>query len=111
MHAASLLTRGASQVVHGTHRATKQEYAIKVLDKGHLKRNNKLHTALAEKSTLIRLGSGHPGIVRLHWAFQDDWSLCESSISAVISICSSVPLKHWRADTTVECYGALSTPT
>lgn len=64
-----------STVMHGTHRATRQEYAIKVLDKGHLKRNNKLNTALAEKHTLVRLGSGHPGIVRLHWAFQDDWSL------------------------------------
>ncbi|KAH9961494.1 kinase-like domain-containing protein [Russula dissimulans] len=64
-----------STVMHGIHRATRQEYAIKVLDKGHLKRNNKLHTALAEKNTLVRLGSGHPGIVRLHWAFQDEWSL------------------------------------
>jgi len=63
--------------MHGIHRATRQEYAIKVLDKGHLKRNNKLHTALAEKNTLVRLGSGHPGIVRLHWAFQDEWCLCE----------------------------------
>ncbi|KAH9983613.1 kinase-like domain-containing protein [Russula compacta] len=64
-----------STVMHGTHTSTRQEYAIKVLDKGHLKRNNKLHTALAEKNTLVRLGSGHPGIVRLHWAFQDEWSL------------------------------------
>ncbi|KAI0062841.1 kinase-like protein [Artomyces pyxidatus] len=64
-----------STVLHVTHRATRQEYAIKVLDKGHLKRNNKLQTALAEKNTLVRLGSGHPGIVRLHWAFQDEWSL------------------------------------
>jgi len=72
--------------MHGTHRATRQEYAIKVLDKGHLKRNNKLHTALAEKNTLVRLGSGHPGIVRLHWAFQDDWSLCESAHSTLTSL-------------------------
>ena len=79
----SLLTCGVLQVMHGTHRATRQEYAIKVLDKGHLKRNNKLNTALAEKNTLVRLGSGHPGIVRLHWAFQDDWSLCESTSSAL----------------------------
>ena len=82
----SLLTCGTLQVMHGTHRSTRQEYAIKVLDKGHLKRNNKLNTALAEKHTLVRLGSGHPGIVRLHWAFQDDWSLCEFASSAVISI-------------------------
>ncbi len=73
--------------MHGTHSATRQEYAIKVLDKGHLKRNNKLNTALAEKNTLVRLGSGHPGIVRLHWAFQDDWSLCESASSALTSLC------------------------
>lgn len=58
------------------HRATQNEYAIKILDKSHLRRNGKLPTALAEKNTLVRLGAGHPGIVRLHWAFQDEWSLC-----------------------------------
>src|SRR5947208_2289035 len=75
--------------MHGTHRATRQEYAIKVLDKGHLKRNNKLNTAIAEKNTLVRLGSGHPGIVRLHWAFQDEWSLCEL-ICPLLVLVSSV---------------------
>ena len=58
--------------------ATGQEYAIKRIDKAHLKRHQKEQTALAEKNTLVRLGSGHPGIVRLHWTFQDEWSLCES---------------------------------
>ena len=55
---------------------TGQEYAIKVLDKAHLKRKNKLQIALSEKNTLVRLGAGHPGIIRLHSAFQDEWSLC-----------------------------------
>ncbi|KAI0745389.1 kinase-like protein [Earliella scabrosa] len=55
--------------------ATGQEYAIKRIDKAHLKRHQKEQTALAEKNTLVRLGSGHPGIVRLHWTFQDEWSL------------------------------------
>ncbi|KAH9938913.1 kinase-like protein [Amylocystis lapponica] len=64
-----------STVMLAKHRVSQQEYAIKILDKGHLRRNEKLPTALAEKNTLVRLGSGHPGIVRLHWAFQDDWSL------------------------------------
>lgn len=32
-------------------------------------------TALTEKNALLRLGSGHPGLVRLHFAFQDEWSL------------------------------------
>ncbi|KAI0697260.1 kinase-like domain-containing protein [Cytidiella melzeri] len=64
-----------STVMLARHRNTGKEYAIKVLDKGHLKRNNKLATALAEKNTLVRLGAGHPGIVHLHWTFQDEWSL------------------------------------
>ncbi|KAI0036871.1 kinase-like domain-containing protein [Vararia minispora EC-137] len=75
-----------STVIHVTHRESGREYACKVLDKQHLKRHNKLQTALAEKNTLVRLssghssssalpGSGHPGIVRLHYAFQDEWSL------------------------------------
>lgn len=66
------------QVYHGRLRSTGQEFAIKRIDKAHLKRHQKEATALAEKNTLVRLGSGHPGIVRLHWTFQDEWSLCES---------------------------------
>ena len=62
------------------HRNTGREYAIKVLDKGHLKRNNKLATALVEKNTLVRLGAGHPGIVHLHWTFQDEQNLCEHDV-------------------------------
>ncbi|KAI5123864.1 hypothetical protein M0805_005681 [Coniferiporia weirii] len=64
-----------STVMHAIYVATEQEYAIKILDKGHLSRVQKMQTALAEKNTLIRLGSGHPGIVRLHWTFQDEWCL------------------------------------
>ncbi|KAH9895025.1 kinase-like protein [Cubamyces lactineus] len=64
-----------STVYHGRLRTTGQEYAIKRIDKAHLKRHQKEATALAEKNTLVRLGSGHPGIVRLHWTFQDEWSL------------------------------------
>ena len=63
--------------MQATHRVTKQDYAIKVLDKNHLARNNKLQTALIEKNTLVRLGAGHPGIVKLHWTFQDEYSLCK----------------------------------
>ncbi|KAI0356286.1 kinase-like protein [Trametes cingulata] len=64
-----------STVYHGRLRSTGQEFAIKRIDKAHLKRHQKEGTALAEKNTLVRLGSGHPGIVRLHWTFQDEWSL------------------------------------
>ncbi|KAM5532584.1 hypothetical protein V8D89_013790, partial [Ganoderma adspersum] len=64
-----------STVWHCKLLATGQEYAIKRIDKAHLKRHQKEQTALAEKNTLVRLGSGHPGIVRLHWTFQDEWCL------------------------------------
>lgn len=66
-----------TQVMRGIYLSTGQEYAIKVLDKGHLIRNNKMSTAYAEKNALVRLGAGHPGIVRLYWAFHDEWSLCQ----------------------------------
>ncbi|KAF8548443.1 kinase-like protein, partial [Imleria badia] len=52
-----------------------QEYAIKILDKNHLIRKEKMLVALAEKNTLVKLGAGHPGIIHLHWTFQDEWSL------------------------------------
>ncbi|TFL04866.1 kinase-like domain-containing protein, partial [Pterulicium gracile] len=61
-----------STVKHAIHKATQKEYAIKILEKSHLLRHNKVQTAVSEKNSLIRLGTGHPGIVRLHWAFQDE---------------------------------------
>jgi 3-phosphoinositide dependent protein kinase-1 len=54
---------------------TGQEYAIKILDKNHLIRKDKMLVALAEKNVLVKLGVGHPGIIHLHWTFQDEWSL------------------------------------
>ncbi|OJA15627.1 hypothetical protein AZE42_12019 [Rhizopogon vesiculosus] len=51
------------------------EYAIKILDKNHLTRKEKMLVALAGKNVLVRLGAGHPGIIHLHWTFQDEWSL------------------------------------
>ncbi|KIK98559.1 hypothetical protein PAXRUDRAFT_823726 [Paxillus rubicundulus Ve08.2h10] len=64
-----------STVIRARYARTGQEYAIKILDKNHLIRKEKMLVALAEKNTLIKLGAGHSGIVHLHWTFQDDWSL------------------------------------
>ncbi|KAJ7502788.1 kinase-like protein [Mycena galericulata] len=50
------------------------QYAIKVITKSHLIRAHKVETAAAERRALIRL-HGHPGIVSLYHAFQDEWSL------------------------------------
>lgn len=75
----------------GTHIHTGRKYAVKVLDKSHLMRNNKLQTALVEKNALVKLGSGHPGVVRLYYTFHDEWSLCESGI-----LCMRPPLSNYR---------------
>lgn len=66
-------------MISGIYIRTGQQYAIKVLDKSHLRRKQKMDTALAEKNALVTLGAGHPGIVRLYYTFHDEWSLCEST--------------------------------
>ncbi|KAJ7287363.1 kinase-like protein [Mycena rebaudengoi] len=63
-----------STVKHGTSRIDGKQYAIKVITKSHLIRAHKVETAAAERKALIRL-HGHPGIVSLYHAFQDEWSL------------------------------------
>lgn len=55
-------------------RATGRDYAIKVLDKRHIIKENKVKYVTIEKDTLNRLGN-HPGIVRLYYTFQDERSL------------------------------------
>lgn len=57
---------------HPPHRS----YALKILDKEHIKRERKTKYVLIERDTLKML-DGHPGIVRLYWTFQDQRSLCK----------------------------------
>jgi 3-phosphoinositide dependent protein kinase-1 len=63
--------------MRATYISTGKDLAIKVLDKGHLQRKRKMSVALVEKQALVRLATGHPGVIRLHYTFQDEWSLCE----------------------------------
>jgi hypothetical protein len=71
---------------------TGQEYAIKILDKNHLIRKDKMLVALAEKNVLVKLGAGHPGIIHLHWTFQDEWSLCQYYLPlSMLCVCASDP--------------------
>ncbi|GAA6008515.1 hypothetical protein JCM11491_004505 [Sporobolomyces phaffii] len=58
------------RTVHPPYRS----YALKVLDKDHIKREKKTKYVLIERDTLKQL-DGHPGVVRLYWTFQDEWSL------------------------------------
>lgn len=92
--------------MQATHRVTGNIYAVKIIDKAHIIRHRKVKYATIEKTCLARLGTGnmkgapgpkspernhsrkpsglglatvgHPGIIRMHWAFHDETSLCES---------------------------------
>ncbi|KAF8170219.1 kinase-like domain-containing protein [Mycena galopus ATCC 62051] len=63
-----------STVKLATSRTDGKQYAVKIIAKEHLIRARKVETAAAERKALIRL-HGHPGIVSLYHAFQDDHTL------------------------------------
>ena len=65
-----LLGRGAfGKVMLAVHRETAAEYAIKMLNKRMLVAVKQTKGALTERAILTQ--KGHPCIVRLYWAFQD----------------------------------------
>lgn len=64
-----------SSVMQVTFTSTGKQFAAKILDKAYLVRKQKMAVALVEKNALLRLAAGHPGIIKLHYTFQDDWSL------------------------------------
>ncbi|TBU23169.1 kinase-like protein [Dichomitus squalens] len=64
-----------STVMEATHVATGKLYAVKILSKAQLIKLKKVKYATAEKDALVKLSGTHPGIVRMHAAFQDDTSL------------------------------------
>lgn len=53
----------------------KKTFAIKVLSKRHIVKEDKIKYVNIEKTTLHRLGLQHPGIVQLYYTFQDESSL------------------------------------
>ncbi|KAL8870274.1 MAG: hypothetical protein Q9174_003644 [Haloplaca sp. 1 TL-2023] len=63
-----------STVMAATDRETGKEYAIKVLDKRHIIKEKKVKYVTVEKDTLNRL-TDHPGVVKLFYTFQDEYSL------------------------------------
>jgi serine/threonine protein kinase len=75
MHGIFVLTCCYLKVKLATSRTDGKQYAVKIITKSHLIRAQKVETAAAERKALIRL-HGHPGIVSLYHAFQDEWSLC-----------------------------------
>mmetsp|Transcript_24799 Transcript_24799/g.67719 ORF Transcript_24799/g.67719 Transcript_24799/m.67719 type:complete len:352 (-) Transcript_24799:219-1274(-) len=70
----SLLGEGAfARVLHAQDRRNGREYAVKVVEKRQVQAHGRKSSVLAEKAMLSSLD--HPGVVRLYFAFQDDWSL------------------------------------
>jgi 3-phosphoinositide dependent protein kinase-1 len=57
-------------------------------------RENKVGTAHAEKNALTKLGGpkSHPGIIKLQWTFQDEWSLCEAMLSTHNNRLTNLPI-------------------
>ena len=52
-----------------------RKYAVKVMDKRHIMKNNKIKYVTIEKKVFLATQS-HPFICHLHFTFQDSYSLC-----------------------------------
>ncbi|QPG74502.1 hypothetical protein FOA43_001832 [Brettanomyces nanus] len=63
-----------SKVYKGVYLRNHRTYAVKVLSKAHIQRENKRKYVNIEKNTMSILGR-HPGIVTLYYTFQDSKSL------------------------------------
>lgn len=66
------------QVVRAKKKDTGMVYALKIMDKKFITKENKTAYVKLERIVLDQLD--HPGIVRLFFTFQDTFSLCESTI-------------------------------
>lgn len=74
-----------------------RQYALKVLDKEHIKRERKTKYVLIERDTLKAL-DGHPGIIKLWWTFQDEWSLCEYRVLLDVAFSGVSTKMHGKID-------------
>uniref|UniRef100_A0A8C8RSF2 3-phosphoinositide-dependent protein kinase 1 n=1 Tax=Pelusios castaneus TaxID=367368 RepID=A0A8C8RSF2_9SAUR len=63
-----------STVVLARELATSREYAIKILEKRHIIKENKVPYVTRERDVMSRLD--HPFFVKLYFTFQDDEKLC-----------------------------------
>ncbi|EGG16595.1 putative protein serine/threonine kinase [Cavenderia fasciculata] len=74
-------------VVHGTDRDTKNEYAIKILEKKHIIKENKIKYVQIEKEILCK--ANHPNICKLFFTFRS-----EACLYYVLELCSQGDLLH-----------------
>lgn len=80
------------QVVRAKKKDTANVFALKIMDKKFITKENKTAYVKLERIVLDQLD--HPGVIRLFFTFQDTFSLCEyfkySSFRVVPSILSAV---------------------
>ncbi len=72
---------GTADIVIVRHRATGRIYAMKVIKKDSLEKENKVRQVMNEKAIMEQLD--HPCIVKLHWAFQT-----KSKLHFVMDFCA-----------------------
>jgi 3-phosphoinositide dependent protein kinase-1 len=63
------------QVLRAKKKDTGDVYALKVMDKRFITKENKVACAKLERVVLDQLD--HPGIVKLYFTFQDNYSICK----------------------------------
>lgn len=62
------------QVVRAKKKDTGRVYALKIMDKKFITKENKISYVKMERIVLDQLD--HPGVIRLFFTFQDAYSLC-----------------------------------
>lgn len=65
---------GIWQVVRAKKKDTGNVYALKIMDKKFITKENKISYVKMERIVLDQLD--HPGVIRLFFTFQDTYSLC-----------------------------------
>eukprot|EP00742_Colponemidia_sp_Colp-10_P002986 GILJ01003186.1.p1 GENE.GILJ01003186.1~~GILJ01003186.1.p1 ORF type:complete len:502 (+),score=48.27 GILJ01003186.1:46-1506(+) len=66
----SLLGEGSyARVMHARRIDTGEEFAVKIIEKKHIQKENKVHQVMMEKQVLSKLN--HPNIIKLYYTFQD----------------------------------------
>ncbi|KAL9262631.1 3-phosphoinositide-dependent protein kinase 1-like protein [Drosera capensis] len=71
---------GGAAVVRAKKKDTGAVYALKIMDKKFIAKENKTNNVKLERIVLDQLD--HPGIVRLYFAFQDSFSLCNMALES-----------------------------
>lgn len=77
---------GNYQVVRAKKKDTGNVYALKIMDKKFITKENKTAYVKLERIVLDQLD--HPGVVRLFFTFQDTFSLCEYLIYSSLRVFS-----------------------